>query len=436
LTFLSGDSLVISENQLFDSLGFIEAFNEIKKSFGKNEANINLPIKVAIRDKSKNIYDIVGDHFLNPNFKLSLWDELDLTRRLDWGKKIKERKINDLIGINNSENELIKQLWIVLDYFKPQNCISADNIPDEFQNRILKIIKLSDSDIEGLYTGYQDGIYKRRFFNDHTSTEAAKEIRDSLKRIFDINNELRSRSIVRKQLELLENVSLQDGIVELTDGIYNQTLGIASSAMLIQSSFFPTRDNEYVIAGYNLSTYLQDTSNSLSRYINWEIFCFDNYKNIESLEYPDKQEKFIQLLESARKEIPWNKLFALRNNENWKNTLLEFQLTLESLQNIVKNLSEGSLSHSVRERLENDRNKLQKDLSIKWDRHMNFSAKNLTNDYWTITPNSIQIKNPNDIFSIDIVFNHLNIKLDIEDSRNYQLWRSIPKYKSRIDERI
>jgi len=322
---ITGDSIVITENQLFDSLGFLEAFNEIYRAAQEVGFSKDLPVRVALRSNT-DVFQIVANHIGNESFVLSLWGGVEKrqagSRKL-WADSIRSKQKPPDEITSEEEKRLLDKLWTALEYFSPERCVPAQNIPMEFTERINRVIALEDDDIEDMRIGVRNDIPQRKYFNTKSESDAAKELRDVLREIQKREGEIKTRSLIRRELEKHDNHELKAGVIELTDGIYNQTLGIATNAMLIQTSTFPVHVNKYVTAGYWLSTFVQDTSNPSNNYIHWELFSYDHFENLEGLDDSRREKKVLLMLEAARQNVPWRKIIEMQGRnvsmirDNW-----------------------------------------------------------------------------------------------------------------------
>lgn len=437
LAMISGDSIVVTENQLFDSLGFLETFDELYHAVKGLNLEFDLPINVALRDTNSTVYQAVANSIGNESFVLTLWGNLDrkAERRKLWADYIgnKQKPTDEVVLME--EKPLVDKLWGALEYFNPDRCVSADNIPSEFSRRIRRVVELRDEDLDDLYTGISMDVEQRKYFNTKDEVEAAKEIRTVLFEIQEKAGEIKTRSLILREVLNYDNEELRGGVIELTNGIYNQTLGIATRATLIQSSTFPQRVNKYVTAGYSLSTFVQDTSNPFNFYVNWELFSFDYFKNLEGLGDPRRKRNLALILEKARENAPWEKLIEMQGDLAWSSSLKKLRDNLSNLQITEKTLSIGSLTSAKRKKLEIERLNYQKELKRNWTQHIAIVGRLVTNNYWKITPTEISFNHPKFSYSIRMSYSFLKTKIDMEGDDGYRIWRNSQSFKGRIDDR-
>ncbi|MBL8080246.1 MAG: hypothetical protein JNM55_19910 [Anaerolineales bacterium] len=433
---MCGDSIVVTENQLFDSLGFLETFYELHKSLMNTAQVKTLPIKVALRE-GDSVFETVAKHIENKGFELTLWEELniDIERRKLWADRIrnKQKPIGKLV-VNAKEKKLVERLWTILEYFTPEYCVRAEKT-DEFSKRVKLVIDQDDLRLNALVTGiYKEGVEERRYLDTWDEVKAAKEIRDALKIIQDKVGVIDTRSKVRKQLEGFENIELRQGVIELTDGLYNQSLGVASRAKLVQNSTFPPQRNDHVAAGYALSTFVNDKSNPSGDFVDSEIFSFDYFDNLQRLDDPKHKKELFLILETAQKSAPWEKLIEIRERESWMRSLVKFNSTLAKLQLAVrKNKPGSSLPSTERIKLINELDNLKENLKRDWDHHIENISDILSNDCWRITPTEVVLRHPNVGHVIRIPYSHLQPKIDREYIDGFKTWRNNTSFKGVLD---
>ena len=436
LALALGDTIVVSENQFFDLEGFLETFDELYHSAKKLKEHIDLPIRVAIQKTNKDMFQYIEKSLNNPQFVLSLWNKLnnDMDRRKLWADFFSRKQKPADRYILQEEKASLSKLWTALKYLTPEQYIIAQTIAPELIGRIKRVIALSDEDINDLYTGIRGGIHQRRYLN-REEVVAAKEIRDVLKKIQERVGEIKTRSLIRLELTGCEEV-LKEGVIALTDTIYNQTIGIGTRATLIQSSTFPTKINNYIKAGYALSTYLQDTSFSSENYTDWELYSLDYFENLEGLDDPRIKIEFVTMLDVAQKNTPWENLIEMQHKATWQKSLNRFRDGLARLQAVEENLSTGSMTKAMRSRLENERNYLESQLKKNWAKHANIISKLTANSFWTLTESEIIFSHPSYQFSIHLAYSFLKTKLDMEQDKDFKIWRKKDSFKGRLDERI
>lgn len=435
---ITGDSIVISDNQLFDSFGFLEAFSELYIVAKDVDFEKELPVNVALRETNKDVYQVVAAHIGNKDYFLTLWKDLngDPGRRTLWADciRIKQKPAAEIVLAE--ERSLLDKLWIILEYFNPDRCINAENIPEEFSKRVKRVTELKDDILDSLCTGINMDVEQRMYFDTWSEVDAAKKIRDVLVEIQNKVGEIKSRSLIRREIAHYESEELREGVIEVTDGIYNQILGIATGATLIQSSIFPLKKSEYVAAGYSLSTYIKDTSNPFNQYVDWEVFSFDYFENLQRLDDPKRKVEMIRILEAARKNAPWRKIIEMQRNEDWQNSLKKFRDSLTKLQSVVKLYKIGSLPKIQREKLEENLSDYQVELKNNWIHHVE-NVRHITgNDYWNITSKEILFTDPSVYYSVRIPYSYLKPKIDMEYIDGIKNWRTHKAFKGRLDDRI
>ena len=436
MTLAFGDTIVVSENQFFDSQGFLEAFYELYQAAQKFGSNIDLPIRVALREDREDVFDVVESNFNNEKFVFSLWVALNgnIKKRKQWANFIRDKQKPVDEDISEEENTLLTKLLIALNYFGPERTIIAETIASQFISRIKQILDLSDDDIYDLYTGTPRENPERKYLEED-EVSASKEIRDALKKIQESIGVIDSRSKIRHELTSFKE-ELKEGVIVLTDAIYNQTIGIGTRATLIQSSVFSPKTHRYIKAGYSLSTFIQDTShNSKKNFTNWEIYSLDYFENLEGLHDLGRKSEFAVMLDAAQKSAPWEKLLELQQNPNWQVSLKRFRNSLARLQAVEKDLL-GSLTKSRRTILDKELSHLEIQLEKYWAQHTKNINKVVINSFWSLTETEIVFSHPAYQFSVHLSYSFPKIKLDIDQDKDYKIWRNKDTFKGRFDERI
>ena len=142
---ISGDTIVVAENQFFDFWGFIETFDELFHAAKETNLKANLPIKVALRDKKVDVFQVVAKSIGNEKFDLTLWKDLEgqVDRRKLWAESFRNKQRPNTEIVLEEEKKLLDKLWTVLEYFTPDHqCVEAKNIPEEFYKRINRVLRV------------------------------------------------------------------------------------------------------------------------------------------------------------------------------------------------------------------------------------------------------------------------------------------------------
>ena len=436
LALAFGDIVVVSENQLFDSQVFLETFYELYQAAKKFDSKIDLPIRVALREDRKDVFDVVESNLNNEKFIFSLWATLndDMGKRKQWAVFIHNKQIPADNEIPEEEKILLTKLLIALEYFNSKRTVIAETIAPQFIGRINHVLELSDDDIYDLYTGMPRENPERKYLGED-GISAAKEIRDALRKIQENIGVIDSRSKIRRELTGIKE-ELKEGVIVLTDAIYNQTIGIGTRATLIQSSVFSPKTHKYVKAGYSLSTFVQDTSHNPKRdFTNWEIYALDYFENLEGLHDPERKSQFAVILDDAQKSAPWEKLLEMQKSPSWQASLKRFRDALTRLQSVEKELSR-SLPKNRRDILDKERSHLEGQLGKYWSQHTKNINKSIINSFWSLTETEIEFSHPSYQFSIHLSYSFPKIKLDIDQDKDYKIWRNKVSFKGRLDERI
>lgn len=442
LAIISGDNIVATENQVLDSLGFLETFDEIHEAVKKSKVE-DLPVSLALRPSNASIYESVAKNLEkeSKSYTLSLWDDLntDTDRRQEWARAIKShKKPSGKNIVFDTEKGLLNKLWHALEYFDHQRCVPAKDVPEEFANRLEQIVSLDDVMLDEMRSQkFHERLYisKQGVFTSTEEVDAAKTLTKMIRDIRNrVNRRITSRTIVRDAIKELNcDQDIKDGLYELIDGIYNQVLGIASSASIVQSSNFQEQTQPHIKAGYALAGFIQETNNSHfhNMYVPWEIFEYDG------LEGADKIDK--DMLEAIAKSIPWQGLLKLNSDQSWRNSLFEYKSFLSSLQKIDELLATEDRIGS--QELIDEHNTTQNNLGKAWSKHIDNTRRLIPNSPWGFTDSriffliSMDKKSKPRQLPFFISYSHFKTKRDITKDEMYQKWQKNLSFKGRMDAR-
>ncbi len=435
LALISSDIIVISENQVFDSRGFIDTFNDILISCnGTKKIPVNLLYRYG-ENKFKNVFDLVSKKIAKNDFYLSLWRDLDgdivSGRRQRWADAIKNRefpKSNDIIS--KFEETYLKKLFRILWYFDGcQEQKSSEDLINEFSFLFNKIRNIKQNDLYNLLYRRPSNNFERvtdNLFSSNDEVHAAINIINRINEIFN-GIPINDRSQVINQLKKFPGIEEKRGIYELTDFIYNQVLGIATKANLQQTSTSRNQSDIYIRSGYLLAIYVLDNignknkqkrDQEFSQY--WKLLSFDIVRNQCNVRLP---------------RIPWNLLLNLNSFDWFENSIREYKSILYRLQKFDQAYSADSLEGGIRESREDLINKLQ---SI-WDEHTRLTDKYLKDSSWGISEDCIYIKRKGGQISQDyprLEYNCLITKQQATRQRNWNIdWKTENlSIKGRFDE--
>ncbi len=439
LALVFGDTIVITENQLFDSEGFVEAFDEFYKAAQEASIDIDLPVKVAILNEGESMYDVIAKKLSNEKFVLSLWRDLnrDIPRRKAWASSFRQKQ--SPTETNSTEEKIyLDKLLTALEYFTPERSLLAKRTGSMFGDLIKRIINLSDGYIEDLHTGLRPGL--RIYFVHQEEADAAKEIRDVLGSIENKIKGIKDRSAIMSELENYDNKikdELKDGVIALTNAVYNYTNGIGTKATLVQNSIFPRKTHKYTSAGSSLATYLHETSFSPNSLTLWEIYSIDFFDNLAVYDDPRKRSEFVALIKTAQRNAPWKKMIELQNHMAWLESLQNFRDTLLRLQSVQKKLSGLQDNNEDISSLESERNQLEKKLPDAWEKHIRNTTAATSNGFWEITSTKIVFRPQSDQgLEIHLSYSFLNTKLYMAHDKQYAPWLHQGSYKGYLGERI
>ena len=439
LALISGDTIIATENQVLDSMGLLETFDELHHIL-ETSAIEELPIQAALRPVNTDIYQAIAKNLAKDGYRLSLWEDLntDLERRQEWARAIEDHKRptgKDTVFV--TETAMLDKLCKALDYFAAGRCVLAKDVPEEFANRIEQIISFSGKSLDQMKNQrFDEKLYipAQGIFTSNEERDAAKEIVQVLRKIRNhIDKRITNRSkLIEYVMQFDCDQELKDGIYELIYGIYNQVLGIASSADIVQSSNFQELKHAYTKAGYSLATFIQETNNShfINMYVPWEVFEYDSIEKVEKI---DRKQ-----LEAIIYNSPWLDLLRLNENPSWCESLLEFKRALSSLQRTDEKLAKEE-NKTSRELLD-EHNSKQNELRWAWSKHIDNTRKLIHNPYWNISSSRVFFSIPKDEsksqLPIFVAYSHFRTKRDIAKDEAYAKWQRNLSLKGRMDARL
>jgi hypothetical protein len=249
LTILMGHGITVPDNQLIDSIAFIDFASELVHATKKLDKVFFPPIRLAWH-RSDSPFEIAAKIFEDTGFFLSGWPTLEndkfpsnkLSRREEWALKWRNENIPSEYLISNTiEDKQIKKLALILTFFRQQryqeNTIDAEKTKG-LRNRLL------DYMINLLEEGEREHLYKKNDFSDD-QIETVNNILIVLK---NIKNTMDSKSNLQMDkrsdiLHLLDNESsyegtssplfredIKKGVVKTVDSIYNYSSSVGAKA--------------------------------------------------------------------------------------------------------------------------------------------------------------------------------------------------------------
>ncbi|HLO30122.1 MAG TPA: toll/interleukin-1 receptor domain-containing protein, partial [Anaerolineales bacterium] len=200
-SLLFGDGIALSEPQLVDSRGAVEALSELVKS--AQECNVRIPIRVASRQSNISVFGLashlvgmIDETQLPRRYIISANPLLDsdINRRHEWSKYLLQG-IKGFDGvIRNSlptESEFVYNLFTVLNYVDHDKkmVISAKREEERFRRELEQILSLTVGDLLDMCKQTQDAaipdiIHPQWFANEHEA-DAASEVISGLQVIID-----------------------------------------------------------------------------------------------------------------------------------------------------------------------------------------------------------------------------------------------------------
>jgi hypothetical protein len=393
ITLLSGDLIVVTENQFFDSQGFLQVFDEISRA----AENQPLPFIVAKRDPKASLYDIVAknigkfkENSVLETYQLSGWPYINtkFERRISWAESIKNKA--KPIDTRQDERIWLDRLFNVFEKLENQT-IKTKQVPaNSTMDQLYKIlINSTDKKINNFRLNIEgpDEILK-----DEMVFENSKEI-IRLIRLCATDHPIENRSFAKAWIKnRLEEAELRIGFLELADLLYNFVLGIASSARIVQMSTFRSpKDNLYIRAAYFLALFVQNevaiSARNISTFRNFQIsIVADDWINCEAT---FDHLSNMQSINKVMANFPWKDLLSCIDKPNWKSSLVEYKKALIELEKQVRLFKKSPRSPIRNQAVESQ----MAFVSDRWANHIK-NSKFLNNKYWHLHPDKICLSVP------------------------------------------
>jgi hypothetical protein len=394
LTLLSGDLVVITENQFCDSQGFLKLFEEISRAAGDNP----VPFIVAKQTPKTSLFDIVAKNIGKTSkvsrldtYQLSGWPFLnnDHERRISWSLSIKKGKRPE--KTKGDEDIWLDRLFLAFRKLENQT-IDAQSVPGAYTMAQLYnlLINVSEKSLIAFRENIEGPV---EMFKGDEVFDAAKEIL-YLIRLCSIAQPIKNRSLAKawiKDQDIPDE--LCNGFLELADLLYNFVLGIASSARFVQMSTFRSpQDNYYIKAAYFLATYVQK---EVSISVQKNTGTHDFKLTLESHDWVEDKNSFNQLnqlniINEVLNHVPWENLINCKNKDPWKFSIMEYKLALVDLEESISLFEKNPNIPLLREAI----NSQQAFVKGRWENHIK-QSNFINNDYWHIRKNKVILANPN-----------------------------------------
>ncbi len=349
LCVMYGDGVIISENQLVDSIGFIELFPQLVRL--GHRYNVNIPIKVALRDVSLGVYQSAAALFANidqddvkKRFQLSAFRELDESykRRKIWAQAIangerpaqehvREYEQDTLLGLIDILKELVQRA----EY----GVAKSGNMPFILAENISQIAHLKNDDgrFNALFEEKQDPLYHQIELPEwlaESQREPAQEIVTVLHEFEAKFGKITRRSLIHNNVEeMTSNALLRHGLLEVADALYNFNLAISTGANNFSDSALRDLSNPYVATARALTNWAKETTEIGYGVANLSAMANPNgWMSVSQFDWTDRlsdEEK-----QRALNELPLEACVSLLQEKSWEDTLVEYKYQLANLSNI------------------------------------------------------------------------------------------------------
>jgi hypothetical protein len=367
--------VLLSENQLFDSLGAVKTLNEIISYAEKY--NIFFPIQVGIRQLDDSLFPTVArlfaqinEHDTKDRYRLTAYPALDedYNRRVVWAEYIQRElpipeKSDDGLTLiqNDEENTLVNCLYTILKYANKTAPLyggyKANNLIQVFSQNVAQLLSLGQpekaGDFEKLFTTTTDPFMrniKSKWINPdryEQSLEIIQTLNNFQYEIKDSLGIINKRSVIYNNLNLLGgNDALVNGILEAIDSIYNFNLAVALNADSFSDSVKNSFENPYVEAGYFLAAWANYTNKSDHGYY---IQSPNGWLINNRLEW----ESFIENedIKIAISSLPLEACFSMVTNDKWKEAWANYAYALDRLESLeILNNSLSYLPKTLRDK--------------------------------------------------------------------------------------
>jgi hypothetical protein len=444
LSLIAGETVIVTENQLADSLGFLETFSELHQASQRLSQPQPLPVKLALQPKHASAFEAVASSFQNEAYVLSLWEDLSNSpdRRQRWAEALRRKSMPADPLVFDSEKAMLGRLWRALEYFGSDHCVVAQQLPNVFADIVGAAAKLTEAQVEDLRAQKPapcGGFLQQGYFSTDAECAAAKKIIEFLSGLKRRQVDVSRRSCIFKQLEHETSRDLREGVRAFVDAIYNQVLGLASGAGFLQSSVFPVRDHCYVRAGYALSTHLRERrqDDPEFRYSPWEIFAYDALDCVVQDDCEDLRRASAGALVEILGSVPWSELLSMQLDAQWRLSVQAVRRGLECLQKADKALSSpdrgGTAADSERE-LNTHRNALD----ALWVDHIGLVRRLVPGQHWNVLPHDIEFRHSQaPKFPIALRYQFHTTKRHMTKNRpwTYSDWQRRFTMRGRLDQR-
>jgi hypothetical protein len=199
----------------------------------------------------------------------------------------------------------------------------------------------------------------------------------------------KGRSPIYTELAILEkeNPLLAEGIKEVVDSIYNHVVGLAGSADSLSDTTGGDAKNIYVRAGHAISQWARQTEKKEDGDYRYELpWAWGGTSQLTWSKQLDTS-----LVKKVVKVVPWQAILEATKEPAWKESLVGYRTAVGGLQVVDRtSISLGIMGDQWRQKHLDAR----KALNDAWQKHIELSARLISNQYWKLTLDGMQYYSP------------------------------------------
>lgn len=403
---LFGDGIALSEPQLIDSRGAVDALGELIDA--AKDVGVRIPVRLASRNPGQSVFDLVSNTIgnideaqLNRRYVISANPalDLDISRRKLWSQQLAQgmKGIGGILkNCSISESEFVTSLFTTLNYIDREGglVIPARNEPDRFYREVEQVSKLTTDDLDAMCQQKRDAdipeIMHPQWFANRNEAEAAAKLIAGLKTIINkLGGIPKVRSPIYTELAILEkeNPLLAEGIKEVVDSIYNHVVGLAGSADSLSDTTGGNTQNILVCAGHAVSQWARQTEKKEDGDYRYELpWAWGGTSQLTWSKQLDTSQ-----IKKVVKVVPWQAILEATKESAWKESLVSYRTAV----NVLQAVDRGSISLGVMgEQWRQKHLDAHQALTDAWNKHIEISARLISNQYWKITSDGMQYYAP------------------------------------------
>ncbi len=353
LSLLMGEGIVVPNNQLIDSVAFLDVASQLIE-YAKNTERLHLLNIRASLYKTDNPYKVAANHFGNigkeedhkDRFVLSGWPDLDedFPRRIRWKEKLilnqsipagDEDKKREYTLIN--EISLVKRLNTVLEYFHSPdgkfNVTYADPNQQIRIDEIDQVANLGPREIEDLLK--DSDVKTQQILVEIISV--INKLKNNIKDIDVRSNIINALKSPNKATELnpfyFENTNhpqeAHRGVLAVIDSIYNYASGVGIRANLIGHTAKASFQDKEMPSFYALALWARLTNKKEKNF----VLSAPNGLIVPSgLQWNKMIERQDIMNYIAKNKFPWKIIFDATTKPAWRRSLHSYLEALDKFQ--------------------------------------------------------------------------------------------------------